>query len=190
MDMTEKTRASHLLSGLLGGLVAVVVGAILLATGVIQTGTTTREVVQAPLARPAEQSGGTKGLTVSQIYDRVGPGVAFIQAEVTDRSTSPFGLPQERQGEATGWGFLIDKQGRILTNAHVVDNATQVGVRFGEGELIRAKVLGKDLSTDVALLKIPAAAAKAQPLELADSKQAHVGDPVIAIGNPFGLDRT
>ena len=187
-------RTSYLLSGVLGGLVVLVLGAVLIATDVIDTGDTTREVVQQPsLARPAsDSSSDDEGLTVTEIYDRDGPGVVFIQAEVQSQEETPFGLPDDNSGVATGSGFVLDKEGYILTNAHVVEGAEEAGVRFTEeSPLVQAKVVGSDLSTDLAVLKIdPDEAPKLRPLALGDSSELRVGDPVIAIGNPFGYSRT
>jgi S1-C subfamily serine protease len=184
----------NVLSGVLGGLVVLVLGAVLIATDVIDTGDTTREVVpQAPLSRPVSDSlAGDEGLTVQEIYERDGPGVVFIQADIGSESTSPFGLPDEGSGIATGSGFVLDKNGYILTNAHVVDGAKQAGVRFTEeSSPVEAEIVGTDLSTDLAVLKIdPDEAPKLTPLKLGDSTKLRVGDPVIAIGNPFGYDRT
>jgi len=182
------------LSGVLGGLVVLVLGAILIATDVIDTGDTTREVIpQTPISRPASDSmPGDEGLTVQEIYERDGPGVVFVQADVGSESASPFGLPDDGSGIATGSGFVLDKDGYILTNAHVVDGAKEAGVRFTEeSSLVEAEIVGTDLSTDLAVLKIdPDDAPKLTPLKLGDSTKLRVGDPVIAIGNPFGYDRT
>ena len=182
------------LSGVLGGLVVLVLGAVLIATDVIDTGDTTREVVpQTPISRPASDSmAGDEGLTVQEIYERDGPGVVFIQADIGSESASPFGLPDDGTGIATGSGFVLDKDGYILTNAHVVDGAKEAGVRFTEeSSLVEAEIIGTDLSTDLAVLKVdPDDAPKLTPLKLGDSTKLRVGDPVIAIGNPFGYDRT
>ena len=150
-------RTPHVLSGVLGGLVVLVLGAVLIATDVIDTGDTTREVLpQAPLTRPASDSASEdEGLTVTEIYDRDGPGVVFIQAEVRSQVQSPFGLPDEESGVATGSGFVLDKDGYILTNAHVVEGAREAGVRFTEeSALVEAEIVGSDLSTDLAVLKV------------------------------------
>jgi S1-C subfamily serine protease len=188
------SRIPQILSGVLGGLVVLVLGAVLIATGVIDTGDTTQEVIRQPaLTRPAANTTtDDKGLTVTDIYDRDGPGVVFIQAEVQSQTQSPFGLPEDNSGIATGSGFVLDRDGYILTNAHVVEGAKAVGVRFTEeSSLVKAKVVGSDLSSDIAVLKIDTnEAPKLQPLALGDSSKLHVGDPVIAIGNPFGYSRT
>ena len=96
--------------------------------------TTTTLVQQAPLGATSNANDGDTGLTAGDIYKRDAPGVVFVRSQVVQRTQSPFdfGLPQEQQGEATGSGFVIDKAGTILTNAHVVDGATKVTVQFAE----------------------------------------------------------
>jgi S1-C subfamily serine protease len=179
-------------SGVLGGLVVLVLGAVLIATGVIDTGTKKTVVRQAPLAVPSSNANdsGKAGLTVEQIYKRDSPGVAFVQAKVTQQISSPFGFPSQQQGSSTGSGFVIDKKGDIITNSHVVNGASQITVRFGNSGNIKATLVGKDVSTDLALLHVDPHAAKLHPLQLGDSSKVRVGDPAIAIGNPFGFDRT
>src|SRR5919199_1388263 len=79
----------------------------------------------------------------------------------------------------------------MLTNAHVIDGARQVSVRFqSAGALVPAKIAGRDVSSDLAVLRVDPNKAKLQPIPLGDSRQVRVGDPVVAIGNPFGYDRT
>jgi S1-C subfamily serine protease len=181
----------HLLSGVLGGLVVLIAGAVLIATDVIDTGDETRQVVsQGATVRPAADGGD--GRTVGEIYEQEGRGVVSIQARgVSSESESPFGFPQEREGTATGSGFVVDSDGTVITNAHVVDGADEVTVRFGDDQDVDAEVLGVDPSSDVAVLKVDPGAAELHPIELGDSSAAKVGDPVVAIGNPFGfLNRT
>jgi S1-C subfamily serine protease len=176
-----------LVSGLIGGGVAI--GAV---TAFDLGGANTKTVVQqAPLAT-ADASQKSAGLTPRDIYDRDAPGVAYITAQIVQRTASPFnfGLPQEQRGTSTGSGFVIDKDGTIATNAHVVDGATKVSVRFGDGAAHAAKILGVDKSTDLALLKIDPKGVDLHPLPLGSSHGIQVGDPTVAIGNPFGLDRT
>jgi S1-C subfamily serine protease len=191
---SQPSRLSNFLAGALGGLVVLVAGAALIATDVIDTGDTTRQVItQERIGQPANAAvSADDGLTVQEIYERDGPGVVFIQAEVSTRGQSPFGFPQDQQGVATGSGFVLDKDGYILTNAHVVEGAKTAAVRFTEeGSLVEAEVVGSDLSSDLAVLKVdPDKAPKLTPLALGDSSKARVGDPVIAIGNPFGYSRT
>jgi S1-C subfamily serine protease len=178
-----------LVSGILGG------GLVAAAVGVLDVGRqdkTTTVVQQAPLATAdaSQTSGGA--LTARDIYKRDAPGVAFITAQVVQRTESPFdfGAPQEQQGTSTGSGFVIDKEGTIATNAHVVDGATKVTVQFGDNASVPARILGVDKSTDLALLKVDPKKAVLHPLALGSSHGLQVGDPTIAIGNPFGLDRT
>jgi S1-C subfamily serine protease len=156
--------------------------------------TTTTVVQQAPLGASANASDNdASGLTAGDIYKRDAPGVVFIRSQIVQRTqASPFdfGLPQEQQDDATGSGFVIDKAGTILTNAHVVNGATKVSVQFADKKSVDAKVLGKDESTDLALLKVDPAGLKLAPLTLGSSKGVEVGDAAIAIGNPFGLERT
>ena len=182
---------ANILSGLLGGLIVLVLGAVLISTDVIDTGDSSTVVQrQAPMTQQAsDDSGG--GRTVRDIYASEGRGVAFISAQgVSSEQSSPFGAPQE--GEATGSGFVVDKDGTILTNAHVVEGADSVTVSFEDGgKQIPAEVKGVDTSTDLAALKIdPSAVEDLEVLPLGDSSKAEVGDPVVAIGNPFGYSRT
>jgi putative serine protease PepD len=177
------------LSAVLGALAAVVVVEGLDLGG----GGNTTVVQQAPLggSQTASDSEGP-ALTAGEIYKRDAPGVVYVRAQIVQRTDSvfDFGLPQERQGVATGSGFVIGRDGTILTNAHVVSGATHVSVQFADKQRVAAKVLGKDPSTDLALLKVDPAGLKLTLLTLGSSKSVQVGDPAIAIGNPFGLERT
>jgi putative serine protease PepD len=131
-------------------------------------------------AAPAPTSSSTsdaRALDAGAIYDRSKDAVAFI----TSRTS---------QGTATGTGFAISKDGYLVTNAHVVDGASNVSVKVGDGKAVTAKVVGVDNSTDIALLKIDTGNTPLKTLSLGDSSAVEVGDPVYAIGNPFGLDRT
>jgi S1-C subfamily serine protease len=183
-------------SALLGGAVVAIFGAIAISAGWIDSRSETTTAVSAPIAAPvdAKESGDTN--TVNQIYSHDGPGVAFIESteapEETSSPLSPFGEEESRGGGiATGSGFLIDNEGHILTNNHVVEGATKVEVRLGSSEVSHeAEVVGADPATDVALLKVDVPADQQHPLSLGNSAKVQVGDPVVAIGNPFGLDRT
>ena len=185
---------SNFLSGLLGGLVVLVLGAVLIATDVIDTGGTTREIVRdtGATTQPANDTGDGDGRSVSGIYKDEGRGVVFIRARgVSSGEESPFGLPESPGGTATGSGFVIDKQGTIITNAHVVQGASEVQVRFGEeDDFVDAKVAGTDASNDLAVLKVDPDDAELVPLPLGNSSKVAVGNSAIAIGNPFGFSRT
>jgi len=187
---------SPFFSALLGGLVVAVLGLIAIATGLIQSDGGSTTTVAAPLTAPvdAKEEGGDSNV-VNQIYKADGQGVVFIESQLEPQESelfNPFGEPEsEGGGTATGSGFVIDGEGHILTNNHVVEGAEKVTVKIGESETGHtAEVVGTDPGTDLALLKIDAPAKKLHPLTLGRSSAVEVGDPVVAIGNPFALERT
>jgi S1-C subfamily serine protease len=178
-------------SAVVGGLVVLIAGLILIKSGAVDTsdGSSSSAVVApSALARPASSS-SDKGLTVHEIYQRDAEGVAFIRSQIVQQTQSVFGFPQQQQSTATGSGFLIDNDGHILTNAHVVQGAKSVDVQLGDGDTQQAQIVGIDPSSDIALLKVDNTEG-VNPLPLGDSTKVQVGDPVVAIGNPFALDRT
>lgn len=119
-----------------------------------------------------------------EVYKSISPGVAFIN---TTSMRDSFWGPQE--GKGNGSGSVIDNQGHILTNFHVVDGAQRLTVSFGGDKTYPAKFVGGDPDTDLAVIKIdPTAGLSVVPL--GDSDSLVVGQKVLAIGNPFGLDRT
>jgi putative serine protease PepD len=129
----------------------------------------------APASSPSTRPVST-GMTAKQVYDEAKDSVAYIQAQTS-------------QGTATGSGFVVSKDGKIVTNEHVVDGAQTVTVKLGvNGKAQTAKVLAADASKDLALLQISESNLK--PLTFADSAKVEVGDNVFAIGNPYGLDHT
>jgi len=181
---------SPFVAALLGGAVVAVV---LLATGAGGGGSTTTVVQQSPVASSDAASSASRsaesGLTAHDIYERDAPGVVHIRSVLrSSAAASPFGTDQG--GEATGTGFVIDGEGHILTNFHVVQGASSVSVGFDDNRVVPAQVLGTDATNDLALLHVDTSGLKLSPLQLGDSRTAEVGDPVLAIGNPFGLDRT
>jgi S1-C subfamily serine protease len=190
----SKTR-SPFLSALLGGLVVAVLGLIAIAAGVVHSGGGSTTTVASPLTAPISAKEEGDSNVVNQIYKADGQGVAFIESQLEPQESefvNPFGEPeQESGGTATGSGFVIDDEGHILTNNHVIEDAEKVEVKLGDSEKkYEAEVVGADPGTDIALLKVEAPAKELHPLTLGRSSQAEVGDPVVAIGNPFGLDRT
>jgi S1-C subfamily serine protease len=182
-------------SALLGGGIVGACFIVAIAAGWIEADGGSTTTVTTPIAAPvaATDSGGDgEANPINQIYRRDGQGVAFISAESGggEPSPSPFGVP-EGDGTATGSGFLIDTEGHVVTNSHVVEGAERVEVTLGSSETsYDAEIVGTDPATDIALLDVDAPADQLHPLALGDSSQVQVGDPVVAIGNPFGLDRT
>jgi S1-C subfamily serine protease len=185
-------------SALLGGAVVAVVGLIAIATGLVKSDGGSTTTVTQPLAAPIAAKAGDEGGTnlVNQIYKADGDGVAFIESQIPASggpAINPFGAPEEGSGGgiATGSGFVVDGEGHILTNNHVIEGADNIEVKLGDSETeYKAEVVGTDPASDLALLKVDAPSGELHPLTLGDSSKAEVGDPVVAIGNPFGLDRT
>jgi S1-C subfamily serine protease len=173
-----------------GGLVVAVIAA---AGGLGETKTvTTVQASPAALTPSNASQQSTGGLTPHQVYVKDAPGVAFVTSTIVQKSESPFqfGEGQRREGTATGSGIVIDSNGTILTNYHVIENAIKVTVSFEKGKTVEAKVVGKDPSNDLAVLHISTDGLTLHPLALGDSGKLQVGDPVYAIGNPFDLQRT
>src|SRR6266699_328429 len=127
-------------------------------------------------------------LTVGDIASRNTKGVVDIVASQSG-ATSPYPYGSNR-AQAEGSGFVYDTQGHIVTNEHVIDGANSVKVTFSDGSSYTATVVGRDTSTDLAVLKVDASASKLAPLTLGDSSAVKVGDGVVAIGDPFGLSGT
>lgn len=163
---------------------AAAVGAVALLGG-FEGATVVRETVPAP-ARSGTGAGST--MNVAEIYERAAPGVVQIT------STGPAAVPVDPFGgapaSALGSGFVIDKAGHIVTNYHVVRDASEIRVSFSNQDTVEAKLVGVDPSTDLAVLQVQTDASALTPLPLGDSDTVRVGDPVVAIGNPFGLTRT
>jgi S1-C subfamily serine protease len=170
------TRASNFLYLVMGALSVAIVAGVLVAVGTFDrdNGTAT------PSATAAATSTAAAPTSVAGIYKRVSPGVVYIASRTA-------------QGQASGSGFVVDTDGTIVTNDHVVEGARSVSVRFTEnGDPIDAKVVGTDPSTDIAVLDIDESKVEGgvKPLRLADSANLQPGEPAIAIGSPFGLQGT
>jgi S1-C subfamily serine protease len=188
----KRTFAISLLSAVIGGGIVI---AVVAAAGGLGTAQKTVTTIQAAPLAPSNASSETKGLTPHDIYVRDAPGVVYVTSTIVKRSESPFNLfgggeTQQQQGTATGSGIVVGDNGTILTNWHVVENAVKVTVSFEEGKAVEATVVGKDPSNDLAVLRVPTDGLTLHPLTLGNSSAVQVGDPVLAIGNPFGLDRT
>jgi S1-C subfamily serine protease len=145
-----------------------------------------------PVTAPsAEQA---RGPTAHQVYERDAPGVVSVSATGVSESPTTSELVKGEggeQGTSTGSGFEIDSDGTILTNWHVVENAVKVMVSLGEHRTaVQARILGKYPSSDIAILRIQTTRLTLHPLGFARSRAVDVGEPVLAIGNPFGYART
>jgi len=150
---------------------------------------------------PIPEVGGAPIQTLAPVVSRITPGVVGISVRGRVREDNPllqdplfrrfFNLqqPVERETQAMGSGVIVDAaQGYVMTNAHVVENANNIEVTTKDNRQIKAKLIGRDADTDVAVLQIPTGNLTAVPI--GDSDRLQVGDFVLAIGNPFGLGQT
>ncbi|HVD48741.1 MAG TPA: trypsin-like peptidase domain-containing protein, partial [Gaiellaceae bacterium] len=136
--------------------------------------TTVRVAAAVPAGPIAVKESGGGALTVNQIYRRAAPGVVQVTATeiVSTPSVDPFfgtPFPGQRRAQALGSGFVIDKAGHIVTNYHVVQGARSVDVSFSNNESMKAKIIGTDPSTDIAVLQVDAHSRALTPLPLGDS---------------------
>jgi S1-C subfamily serine protease len=175
--------AALVVAALLGGGAAVAIGAAVADDPEPVVTTIDGEPTQ-PSASFADED---EARTIQDIYRAAGPGVVQVSATQVV-SGDPFFGPQDAR--SLGSGFVIDKAGHIVTNYHVVEGADEVEVNFSGDDRMKAKVVGADPSTDIAVLEIDAQARALTALPLGDSSAVDVGDGVVAIGNPFGLERT
>jgi S1-C subfamily serine protease len=157
-------------------------GAITFAVLAVRPTTT---VVRQATVSGSPISSTSSPLTVGEIYKRTYRGV--VQILVRSAQQTPFGADTS---EAEGSGFVVSADGQIVTNEHVVGGATTITVKFWNGRTYTAHVLDSDASLDLAVLKVNAPSSELHPLRLGDSSSARVGDAVVAIGSPFGLQET
>ena len=120
----------------------------------------------------------SKSLTLIEIFEKSESGVVRVNVQRSQDELVPTGV---------GSGFVFDKKGHIITNAHVVEGATKVVITFLDGRSYNAEIVGVDIFTDVAVIKVNADLSLLHPLSLGDSSNLQVGEPIAAIGNPFGL---
>jgi Do/DeqQ family serine protease len=150
---------------------------------------------------PIPEVGGGPLHSIAPVVSRVTPGVVGIAVRGRVREDNPllqdpmfrrfFNMqqPVERETQATGSGVIVDAaQGYVLTNAHVVENASSIEVTTKDNRRLKARLVGRDSETDIAVLQIPSGNLTAVPM--GDSDRLQVGDFVLAVGNPFGLGQT
>lgn len=174
------TAAVALVAAVIGGGAVAVVDATTKGETVVE-----RVTVPAATSVTRVSSGGATAVDFSQVYAQRRAGLVSITSTV---SADEAGAPDGQGGTATagGSGVIIDEEGHILTNEHVVDGASKVRVELSTGTTVTAEVVGTDKSTDVALLDIDVPAAELDPVPLGDSSKVAIGAPVLAIGDPFG----
>jgi putative serine protease PepD len=180
--MTRRPRTFLIASLLVAASLGAGGGAI--AYAVASSGDGTRTVVRQVTVEGSQPASRATALPVNTIYRRAHRGVV----DITVAGSSAFGPSQSSQAE--GSGFVYDSRGDIVTNQHVVDGAQSITVRFWNGKTYRAAAVGTDSSTDLAVIRVHAPASLLHPLSLGDSGAVQVGDGVIAIGSPFGLEGT
>lgn len=185
-DTTQPSRRSRKLAVL--ALVTAVgagagIGVFSLTTG---GGTAAQPVASTePAASASTTSASATSLTIGEIYRRSAPGV--VELTVSGAGVGPFG---DQQGQAQGSGFVLDEQGDIVTNSHVVNGADTITVTFSDGKQEPGTLVGQDASSDLAVVKVDVPAGELTPLALGSSANVQVGDGVVAIGSPFGYDET
>ena len=184
--MSPHRVAVPLVAALVGGGVT---AAVLLGAGAV--GNRATVVQQTPLKGGLPASQPSTGLTARDIYRQAAPGVVFVRSRSIQETQSPFDVfPHLEENISTASGFVLDSKGNILTNAHAVVSSLEVHVTFSDQRTVRAKIVGKDPGTDLAVLRVSTRGVELRPLTLGDSATVQVGDPTVAIGNPFGLERT
>jgi putative serine protease PepD len=131
---------------------------------------------------------GAETFSAAELYRRAAPSVVSISARTVQPGATAFQTATGGEiGVSTGSGFVLDEDGRIVTNAHIVSGVTDVRVIFPNGQMASAEVIGKDEETDLAVLRVSPDRLDLRPLEFADSEGAQPGDRVVAVGNPTGL---
>jgi putative serine protease PepD len=169
---------------ILVGTLALGAGAGAVTYSIVHPSSTKTLVRQVPV-EASEPAANSDSLTPGQIYRQTYQGV--VEITVSAPQQTPTG---NQEGRVQGTGFVVDTDGHIVTNEHVVDNADSVSVMFWNGNSYKASVVGTDPSTDLAVIKVDAPQSMLRPLSLGNSSEVKVGDPVVAIGSPFGLEET
>ncbi len=177
-------------------LLSAVAGVLLIGAGVgvgayaVSGGSkTVVKTVSAPTTSSSTSFTSSSSLSAGQIYKQASPSVVEITV-TTGGSGGGFFGQGGGSSQAQGSGFVYDTQGHIVTDQHVVAGASSISVRFSNGATYKATVVGTDASSDLAVIKVNAPSSLLHPLALADSDSVQVGDDVVAIGSPFGLEGT
>jgi putative serine protease PepD len=165
--------------------------ALALGAGEMDAAVTITATTTTPAPQPITLATGGTVLTPQEIYQSAAQGVVVITTTQTVKIPRTVVTPALTERlSLLGSGFVVDQQGDILTNDHVVRGGTRIRVGFASGATYPATIVGTDPSSDLAVLHVQAPAAELHPLGFGDSAGVAVGDPAYAIGNPFGLDRT
>ncbi|HLG09293.1 MAG TPA: trypsin-like peptidase domain-containing protein [Gaiellaceae bacterium] len=179
-----ESRSSRTPLVVIGLVAALVLGLGLGATAFALLGNDPATVVRQVTVTDSEPEAVADGLSIGQIHDRAWKSVVEIAATAGSPSLG------EAPTRAQGSGFVYDRNGHIVTNQHVVAGATSISVSFWNGSAFTAELVGTDPSTDLAVLRVDAPPSLLEPLPLGDSSKVAVGDGVIAMGSPFGLEGT
>jgi putative serine protease PepD len=185
LQMPRRPRPSLIASLLAVACLGVGGGALLSSS--LSSNNDTKTVVRQVTVRGSQPASTTSPLSVNEIYRRAYKGV--VELTVSSTGQNPLGGGSGAQ-QAQGSGFVYDSNGDIVTNQHVVDGGSSISVRFWNGKTYDATLVGTDRSTDLAVVKVSAPASELAPLSLGDSSKLVVGDGVVAIGSPFGLEET
>jgi S1-C subfamily serine protease len=184
--------APLLIAAVVGGGVALAGAEVL---GVLDEDTSTVDTAQRTEASAPAVFEESSRKSINQIFRESASGV--VQITTTSVATvepdpflNPFGFPEQQEQRALGSGFVIDKSGHIVTNAHVIQGAQKIEVSFSNRDSVEARLVGQDPSTDLAVLKVDVDARALTPLQLGNSDGVRVGDSVVAIGNPLGFERS
>ena len=181
------------LVGLGGGAVGAALVVLVLVL-VFNLGEVKETVVRTAAETPAAYAPQGQGLNPEEIYQGLSSGVVMVRSDFANAGTDAFGQPQS--GRALGTGFVVDDNGYILTNAHVVQEqgqkASSVAIVFNKGggktQEVKGEIIGIDIGSDVAVIKVDPSGVDLTPLPLGNSDKVQVGEPVVAIGNPLGYD--
>ncbi|MDO8641675.1 MAG: trypsin-like peptidase domain-containing protein [Nitrosarchaeum sp.] len=167
---------------LVGGTIGAVIVAVIFAIILITPTTMKSEIIVSdkpiPSAIGETTSAYSKNLSLIEIFEKSEPGVVRVNVQRIDQTNGTSGV---------GSGFVFDKKGHIITNSHVIKDVKKVVVTFLDGRSYNAEIIGFDEFTDIGVVKVNADLSLLQPLALGDSSNLKVGEPIAAIGNPFGL---